>query len=615
MKKLFVVFVVLSALLTGGTGSWGQVTSERGKQWIRSHAFTNSALVADAIDMPLWDINYYTVCNFNASFPWNFDGSHPWNGGSGWTTAEAQFIADMDSRGMPWHMRLNCSTLPANPENTLTDPDADNGWYIADEPPQEDLPGIGQIATWLKANRPNSLVSLGICCRTDSYVDNVISTVDPDVLTMHQYLFVDSGEYPGFFSYMMTMRSKLHACDLLWFTFVQAFDAASDPYWRAPSESEMRMHLFSNLTMGAKGIIYFLYDDPYGPTWFDQAIMDESGAPTNLWWYARDVNSEVNYLGRVLRYLESTGVRFIPGPGHPPPSGLSNWIPGAGGDTHITAISVGETGDKKDGLIGFFTDDTGQRYFMLTNLYRGPSLSQYDASLGFTVTFDAGIDGLWRINRETGAQQWVALTDHVLTTTLQGGSGDLYTYDGSGFDLSAPEGNISINSGAASTTSTSVTLTLLATDNRPGDSGVTHMRFSNDNLVWSDWEAYGTSKVWTLTPGAGDKTVYAKFKDAVGTISAASDSIELVDRPTVGIINRAVLDDMTTSVADDYTWVLWGMVSNRTASTFDIDDGSGVIIHVSGTNTVSDGDYVSVKGTLDIGTSTLTSQEIVVYSP
>ncbi len=70
-----------------------------------------------------------------------------------------------------------------------------------------------------------------------------------------------------------------------------------------------------------------------------------------------------------------------------------------------------------------------------------------------------------------------------------------------------------------------------------------------------------------------------------------------------------------TDAAGDYTWVLWGRVSNRTADTFDIDDGSGVIIHVSGTNTVADGDYVSVKGTLDVGTTTLTSQEITKHSP
>lgn len=83
--------------------------------------------------------------------------------------------------------------------------------------------------------------------------------------------------------------------------------------------------------------------------------------------------------------------------------------------------------------------------------------------------------------------------------------------------------------------------------------------------------------------------------------------------PVVGTNNKAVLDSIMTTAAPNYTWVLWGKVSNRTAGTFDIDDGSGVIIHVSGTNSVSNGDYVSVKGSLNPATKTLTSQGITIH--
>ncbi len=90
-------------------------------------------------------------------------------------------------------------------------------------------------------------------------------------------------------------------------------------------------------------------------------------------------------------------------------------------------------------------------------------------------------------------------------------------------DTVAPAGTVVINGGAATTVSVSVTLTLSATDDR---SGVAFMRFSTDNATWGDWQAYAATAAFTLPAGAGDKTVYAQFKDAVGNISAsASDAI------------------------------------------------------------------------------------------
>jgi len=56
------------------------------------------------------------------------------------------------------------------------------------------------------------------------------------------------------------------------------------------------------------------------------------------------------------------------------------------------------------------------------------------------------------------------------------------------------------------------------------------MQFSNDNITYSAPEPFASTKVWTLSPGSGVKTVYIKFKDAAGvwsdpftdTISACS---------------------------------------------------------------------------------------------
>ena len=79
----------------------------------------------------------------------------------------------------------------------------------------------------------------------------------------------------------------------------------------------------------------------------------------------------------------------------------------------------------------------------------------------------------------------------------------------------APTGSITINNNAVYTNTTSVTLTLRAS------SGVVQMRFSHDNVTWSSWEPYSTSKPWVLTTGDGRKTVYVQFRDNIGLISCS----------------------------------------------------------------------------------------------
>ncbi len=144
---------------------------------------------------------------------------------------------------------------------------------------------------------------------------------------------------------------------------------------------------------------------------------------------------------------------------------------------------------------------------------------------------------------------------------------------------------------------------------------IADVSLTNDAIPGSDyydvtiWDAAADSR-WTsfLAMMSG---INRDASAAVLRVNSTGGAV----KPIVGANNRAVLNAIMTDAAGDYTWVLWGQVSNRTADTFDIDDGSGVIVHVSGTNTVADGDYVSVKGTLDVGTTTLTSQEITKHSP
>lgn len=104
------------------------------------------------------------------------------------------------------------------------------------------------------------------------------------------------------------------------------------------------------------------------------------------------------------------------------------------------------------------------------------------------------------------------------------------TLTGIKLDKTAPTGSIKIDGNATSTFSTSVTLSLSASDL----SGVSEMRFSNNGTDWTSWETYEETKSWTLPLDAGNKTVYVQFKDSVGWVSEVyADTITLtVVEPT-----------------------------------------------------------------------------------
>ncbi|HKC55636.1 MAG TPA: Ig-like domain-containing protein, partial [Vicinamibacterales bacterium] len=120
---------------------------------------------------------------------------------------------------------------------------------------------------------------------------------------------------------------------------------------------------------------------------------------------------------------------------------------------------------------------------------------------------------------------------HVLSSRARDASGNTATAASVNVtvDNQAPAGSVAINDGAPSTNTTTVALTLGASD---AVSTVTQMRFSNTGTSYSSPEAYGPSKTWTLSSGSGTKTVYAQFKDAAGNWSAAAtDTIVLEAAP------------------------------------------------------------------------------------
>jgi hypothetical protein len=123
-------------------------------------------------------------------------------------------------------------------------------------------------------------------------------------------------------------------------------------------------------------------------------------------------------------------------------------------------------------------------------------------------------------------------------------------------DRTPPTGLVVINNDDTYTVSTSVTLALDASDNN-GSGGIQMMVSHAADFAGSSWESFAATLAWTLIEGDGLKTVFAKFKDAAGNVSAVySDTIELdasLPGPPEAAPELASEDDTGTSSTDNIT--------------------------------------------------------------
>lgn len=418
-----------------------------GKQWIRSHPLSISASNASPGQwVNSGGLQTYLDANMTAVWAPGYDPS--------FSVSESASAGAPLHVYLPAHIPLQSVISMYNQVKSMANPTA---WMIGDEPSQTHFQQYRAVADYLLQNDPAALRYVNVLSSdADStllwgdntnpsythaqYLNDIITTVQPDVLMYDVYPFWNGGITleSQLFSDLMQVRSVALSHGIPYWAWIQGF---ADDARRLPSESDLRMQLFSHLAAGYTGFSYWSYS--IYSDYQTSGLLDGNSQPSSAYYSAADANAEAQNLGRALRYLISTDVRFIPGQTggtwNIPQGGLTNWTPGAGGDSHLLSTSIiGSNGATQNGLIGFFTDDDGQVAFMLSNLNHGENLSSADTALTFSQVFDSTITELLMIDRQTGMQQMVALDNHTLTVTLPGGTGNLYKYNTGSFVVPEP---------------------------------------------------------------------------------------------------------------------------------------------------------------------------------
>jgi hypothetical protein len=170
------------------------------------------------------------------------------------------------------------------------------------------------------------------------------------------------------------------------------------------------------------------------------------------------------------------------------------------------------------------------------------TLSTTEPAHEVTVTIEYSADTvdrryqLWGDNASTYTGPFVLTSNRTITAYATDAAGNMSqtVLEIKNIDLTAPGGTLIINEGANVTHTDEVTLKL-----DDGDTGAAYMRFSDDNSSWSEWEDYNEMRLYTLPPGDGGKTIYARLKDAAGNESVIISASIILDTQVPPPLNQA----------------------------------------------------------------------------
>jgi hypothetical protein len=414
-----------------------------GQRWVRTHPLT-------LMGLQQWEhtlaINHHLATNMSNMLVW-------WADGNGKPIAAAS-----SATGLPWH------ALIVDGEGHEPDRIADYatvgnaaGWMVGDELARSQFPFFADIISWIKQNRPGDLAYTnayptyaapevlyggpppGGSYSYRQYLEDMAVVMKPDILMYDHYPFLapDLMRHDYFFN-MLEVRAVALDHNLPYWGFMLSSQHGG---YRLPSLSDARFQMNSHLAAGFTGMAYFTFD-AFGA----RSILEPNGNPSPLYQSVATINREAANLGKALRFMTSTGYNFLPGRHletgtsvkNATPFGLKDWTATADPSQRILNISITNTALNFDGLIGFFTDDLGDEAFMIMSALHGAHVSSLSL-VSVTIDFDSSVDALLRLDRLSGQQVRVPLTNHRLSLSLAPGVAELFKFDEGDFLVAVPE--------------------------------------------------------------------------------------------------------------------------------------------------------------------------------
>lgn len=104
----------------------------------------------------------------------------------------------------------------------------------------------------------------------------------------------------------------------------------------------------------------------------------------------------------------------------------------------------------------------------------------------------------------------------TVTAALKAKKSNMHNVSLTQTDSRGPTGSVVINGGSAITNTTTVTLTIAASD---ADGAVSQLQVRKDGTDWFPWEPFASSRKVTLSEGDGVKSIQVRFRDASGNVS------------------------------------------------------------------------------------------------
>ena len=438
-KRVVSSAVLIAAVSVCTSVSAGELS--RGQRWVRSHPFTTMALT---IIPESCNPQQYKDANLTTTLAWK---------------QREQLLKGSAGVGLPWHLHprrvvLNKDGLTDQLKTRLRGHVGNykgcSGWMVWDEPNRAEMLRAAETVKWLKKTWPETLVysnayPMGATPERyyggktptggysyEQYLRDFSTILGSDVVMYDAYIFREGGGTGNPFPTMNTARKVALEHGKPYWSFVQSH-ADERRGNRMPSESDIRMQVFAHLASGFTGIGYFTYEDQQGPA----MVSNSTRQRRPIYYHVSRLNQEVINVGRALRFLKSTDVRYVAGPGNRVPTAATAWQPGAGGNKLIRSISIKGATSKpiewRDVLVGFFKDDHGGDYFMLTNLWHGEGVSSARRSMTVTLKLHPGVTTIGRLSRETGKAELLSVKGDELEVTLPGGTGELLRFGSAEF--------------------------------------------------------------------------------------------------------------------------------------------------------------------------------------